>query len=564
MATITHPPIQIDTSIQASGLFGTGVISEGPWQAPNGDLFVLLSWQAGTHIFSMFRSTDGGITWTVQDSMHAPPVWIGGFAVAQFDPTAGTNGVVTFAANETFTTPSHWIWNTFDCGTHLYGVSAIPTLTDVVANGLPTIPWVKRADGSIVAVYDQSPGVGTLGFRVYTGAWSGFNILQNTGGHSYTVQGIYLDPVTQTSHVIFGDSVGGVITWSHITIDSLNDVSAPDTIGAATTDDVFGTGLISGGVLYVPLTRGAPGFSNATMFSGTPLTAGIAWTTTVLQANARLNIQTAAVVVAGGVVTALWDIDGTSASNGINRSSLIGGVWSAPSVYYDLIANPPNAHANNFVSQIAPIFLTSGALNSVVTMIDPLGNFSAFSLAAAAGPVTRGVGQIAFFGVRRRLGFKSDPQVYTSPSYEKEYQIQTTVTLPIGWSKASGGLLTAVPVNDYEFEMRRIDGYGGLAGGYLGLDPGNFKILLLDTNAIQISNIPLLFSNLFHVPENLVNEAIQASANSTPKNFWPTPPMTYRVNTSIRFYLYMTSTTALVAPVNFDITFSGIRRYPCK
>lgn len=107
-------------------------------------------------------------------------------------------------------------------------------------------------------------------------------------------------------------------------------------------------------------------------------------------------------------------------------------------------------------------------------------------------------------------------------------------------------------------------GGGATTGGYCGQDLGNYKILLLDQNRVQVSNVPLLFSNFFHVPDNAVNQSAQSSAASIPKNFWPTPPMAYRVNSAIRFYIYMTSATPLASDVNFDIVFSGIRRYPCK
>lgn len=107
-------------------------------------------------------------------------------------------------------------------------------------------------------------------------------------------------------------------------------------------------------------------------------------------------------------------------------------------------------------------------------------------------------------------------------------------------------------------------GSGGTGGGYAGLDPGQFKILLLDTNQVQISNIPLLFSNLIHVPRNAPNLTNTNHANSIPANFWPTPPMMYRVNSSIRFLIYMTSSTPLGAPVTWELMFSGVRRYPCR
>lgn len=109
-----------------------------------------------------------------------------------------------------------------------------------------------------------------------------------------------------------------------------------------------------------------------------------------------------------------------------------------------------------------------------------------------------------------------------------------------------------------------MNGSGGTGGGYAGLDPGNFKILLLDTNQIQISNVPLLWSNLIHVPQTAPTLTTTAHSVSVPENFWPTPPMMYRVNSSIRFQIYVTSATPLGAGSTWDFTFSGVRRYNCK
>lgn len=285
------------------------------------------------------------------------------------------------------------------------------------------------------------------------------------------------------------------------------------------------------------------------------------------------------------------------------------------------------------------------------------------------------VGQLAFHGVRRRKGFRNDPQPSLFPFYEKPFQIQSSFIVPAGWSSSKGGFLVTVPIPDYDFELRRIDGVGsvfnsftqtdesgdvvlhlvaaipsnsigiflptvvgtanlplvitvvgttiniqlatngagnvsttygvlvaallanpavtallsvitttmpnllavdiqfanlnlltgGFTGSYAGLDPGVFKILLTDTNQINISNIPLLFSNLVHVPQTAPNLTSSGHSLSVPENFWPTPPMLYRVNSSIRFYIYVTTPPpGLTAPVLWDFAFSGIRRYPCK
>ena len=199
----------------------------------------------------------------------------------------------------------------------------------------------------------------------------------------------------------------------------------------------------------------------------------------------------------------------------------------------------------------------------------PVNGYIGFDLYSVL-PAASLPGQLAFGGVRRRKGYTNDPQPSAFRYYEKPYQIRAQFTVPAGWSSASGGFQVDVPVTDYEFELRRIDGYGEIPQPcvnlniYAGLDPGTFKILLLDTNFVQVSNVPLLFSNIIHVPRVAPTLSSQTPANAIPENFWPTPPMLYRVNSLIRFLIYVTSSTPLAGTATWDFTFTGVRRYPCK
>ena len=184
-------------------------------------------------------------------------------------------------------------------------------------------------------------------------------------------------------------------------------------------------------------------------------------------------------------------------------------------------------------------------------------------------PTSSQAGQLAFHGVRRRKGFLSDPLPSDYRYYEKPYQIQVTFVIPAGWSSNNGGFKVVVPITDYDFELRRIDSFGTLSGGcvgttlYGGLDPGKFKILLQDTNNVQISNVPLLFSNLLHVPRPAASTSSTAPL-AIPENFWPTPPMLYNINSAITFFIYVTNGTTLAGNATWDFTFTGVRRYPCK
>ena len=198
----------------------------------------------------------------------------------------------------------------------------------------------------------------------------------------------------------------------------------------------------------------------------------------------------------------------------------------------------------------------------------PLNGYIGFDLYTVL-PNAAQVGQLAFHGVRRRKGYVSDPQPSAFKYYEKPYQIEVDFSIPSGWSNTSGGFRVNQAVTDYDFEMRRIDAYGVIPGlcvntnTYGGLDPGNFKILLRDTNGYQISNVPLIFSNLVHVPNNAVSLS-ESAADAIPKNFWPTPPMMYRINSTISFDMFVTSSTPLVGDAAWHFVFTGVRRYPCS
>lgn len=85
--------------------------------------------------------------------------------------------------------------------------------------------------------------------------------------------------------------------------------------------------------------------------------------------------------------------------------------------------------------------------------------FDLFSVLPNVAPSTSGMGQLAFYGVRRRKGYINDPQTYTNPGYDKEFQLQISFSLPIGWSSTSGGFLVNYQVPDFDIQIRRVDGF---------------------------------------------------------------------------------------------------------
>lgn len=142
------------------------------------------------------------------------------------------------------------------------------------------------------------------------------------------------------------------------------------------------------------------------------------------------------------------------------------------------------------------------------------------------------------------------------------YNLVAAATALAAISTANHGALFIAP---YGGGVQALSGGSGSsgAGSYAGLDPGNFKIMLLDTNQINTANVPVLFNHLIHVPRFAPVSTVPSTADSIPENFWPTPPMLYKVNSSIRFLIYVTSATPLGSPSSWEFNFHGVRRYPC-
>jgi hypothetical protein len=143
-----------------------------------------------------------------------------------------------------------------------------------------------------------------------------------------------------------------------------------------TQNDVMSHGLISGGNIYIPIARGGPGSSKASIFSAALPGTGV-WTITDLQSDANQNtiLSVYASVDGAGLITAFWNFQDLSGLPDIvNRSQFVAGVWSAPITYYDLAALPPTWKAsvydapNNSVTQIMTVSIANGNLAAITTI----------------------------------------------------------------------------------------------------------------------------------------------------------------------------------------------------
>jgi hypothetical protein len=406
---LTAAPIQVDQTGEESGLAGTGVCSEGPYENTAGDVFLVLQTQNGPPFHdNIFERPAGSPSFTLKASLGNTT--LSALLYCQFDKTKGTGakGLITIARATGTLDPLTLRWATFDCGAGTVTDTVLPDLTDVIgAGGLPSIPFVTRANGDTLILYSNAALNHNVGFRVCSGGvWSSYTAAFAVAGHTYIAQGLYLDP-SGTAIAIISDRVGGVTTWKAFTIDGANVVGALNTIAVATQSDVLNLGFIaSDGNLYVPLVRGA-GNSKASLFSA-PSPAGAVWTVTDFQTALTNQIVTAGIIEdPTGTLLYFWQFEDASGTPNVVyvSSNVSGGGWGAKTVYYDVNAFPPNALPLNlqFVSQFNP---APGSTLSVMTMLtNPDEAFAAFFAGAPAPAPPPAVLSVAmvFCGVIRYL-----------------------------------------------------------------------------------------------------------------------------------------------------------------
>ncbi len=177
---------------------------------------------------------------------------------------------------------------------------------------------------------------------------------------------------------------------------------------------------------------------------------------------------------------------------------------------------------------------------------------------ASAGGNNVPLDQLCFYGVRRFVGAKSDPEPSLYPFYEKDYAYPFSVTLTANGS-LTGPVLQSqfiIPIQDFDFELRRIEGGKTLNGTtytQLSATAPEFAINLYDSHWIVRSNAPVFSNRICHFPLSLSN----------PLNVFPAPGILYPVNSVLRFDIFSLIPLTATLPTIY-LTFKGVRRIPCR
>jgi hypothetical protein len=140
------------------------------------------------------------------------------------------------------------------------------------------------------------------------------------------------------------------------------------------------------------------------------------------------------------------------------------------------------------------------------------------------------VSQLAFYGVRREMSAVSDPAPSDYAYKEEDFSYSITFTLNTDATATGPGspVQFTIPIQDNDFELRRIEYTFTNAGGVTNSqDPNHpeFQMVLYDNNWRARSNGPVNCNRLCHY----------VNAANNPLNFFPSPGITYKVNSVIRF-----------------------------
>jgi hypothetical protein len=552
---VLAPPVQIDNSAQQSGFANRATativtnnasvtpadVDCGPWKAPNGALYCLLTTLVGpTYTMNVFKSLNGGLTWTQQDVANSPVInGSGGFFNSQFN---ATTGLLTIAYGTGSLAPNTISWASFNTATDKFAAAIYPNVTDV--NSGPD--FVVRADGSVVFLYQQVAG--GVGVRVNTaGVWSAFtNVTPATAGHTYIPAGVYLDSA-QTTHCIHIDYPPAAAARR------FNDVpwSSTNVLGAVAlifTEDTFNgavlqRGAILGTSLLLPASQQNAGAtqSKIQVFAGTPLAAPVYSATTLETIVGSPAINNSRLQVYGGTAYLSWNDIPSAATLQMRYATNGGSGWSVPATFYDAVLNPPNA-VPAASQTILDVSILSGSLFGLATMKSLAGGSPAFFLIGGAGPKVI-TAQVAFQGVRRlkRTNPPPDDQCdYDEPSFT--YVLTGTIA-DVGPAKTPSAILVQT-INDYDFDLYQV------VISYQAASPLPAivsSLQIFDENRVRISNIPLL--DIFY----------NGAPGSRYRNGAMVPPLRYRQSTTLRIEVF--SLTSVV-PVTVTVHLVGRQRYP--
>lgn len=315
--------VDSDTSHHSQAAFLTGAVKVGT------NLYFAQLQGTGT---AMFSSSDGGVTWSEQDSANNP-------ASISF-PNAWLGSRMTIIRNA----GSSYTLYDFDAVTNLWSASYAASGL-FVGSGELVRGLVVRSNGNVVALIYKTAGGGLA--NLYYAEWNGsawsaatqFN-LSNFDNFALTHFQYTLDPDDGIS-IVYQDANSTPLNTYVRRLDSGNVLSAETDLSSELgdqIDELFGTVVFDGNI-YIAFYPDSPFPGVFQVAKGTPV-GSPTWTFQTMYVDTNSDgIYVGALAVLSGSLYWFW-IDGLQR---LRRTVLLGAgtTWAQPVSLLDLILYPP-------------------------------------------------------------------------------------------------------------------------------------------------------------------------------------------------------------------------------
>lgn len=380
MAVSTIPVLVNLTALDESGVF------YGPYEVGSA-LYVVIADSGGpTEIVSVFKSTDSGTTWALQDTASTTNN-------GRYTPIFTSTTIHVVYAR--LGSPNVFGNVRFDIGSDSFLPAVETTVSHTLVAGQVA---ALRSDGSVFAGYAISDtGVEALYGNFFSGGvWGVESLLfQALAGENVSSMCSIVDAVDVT-HFVFVHEVLSVETIKYLTIDAGGSVSGDVTIPISNISSAIHPGLSwSGGLVFtyidnVTLTSAA---AMATGASSNPATA--AWMATPLWSGTLLagssdNTPFPLLDGTANLQVAFVNNDMSGVPSNIYMVDWNGSGFNPPVLFYDSIAYPPPGTAGNVAEFLESIVLNSGVYHMAFGANYGAGQPSTFFAFSGSTPVFSG------------------------------------------------------------------------------------------------------------------------------------------------------------------------------
>ncbi len=352
-ALVLQTPRLVSLATRLNSNQNNRVIGSQELAAIGGNLYAIVM-DLATSFLHVYKSTNGGFSWTEKDAAHAP---YGG----TYQAIVAQDGIYT-VRSDILSNESLW-YARFDPATDTWGPS-IESTRNINVGAFQNI--VRRSNGDIVVLYQAENTFGDVHWGIFShaGAWTGENIFNSTTQETIPVAAV-IGP-DDTVHVVIQDLLGP-FNFYYQRLSPTNVVSAPVLIATQAIEFLSGLPLVLNNQIIFPFGQYSLE-SNPQMFVGTPANAPV-WSAIPLNSvgGGGSNTIFPAAFSNGGTLFMFQTLT-TGAAYQIWYVPFHTGALGAPGtpvLFYDAIANPPAGGPIQEILKVVPI---AGSILAVIDM----------------------------------------------------------------------------------------------------------------------------------------------------------------------------------------------------